>query len=117
MLEHPLNHEHMFETGGFELMSVIHSTRSEGIIGISFRCSLTWGYHRGDSNEYTQHTIFNILKIFALNFPKSAAMEFCSKGLMNEFQTAIRVRATEVQLYRVTELCVLTSGHVPTLKE
>ena len=38
----------MFETGGggggFELMSVNHSARSGGIIGINFRCSLTRRY-------------------------------------------------------------------------
>ena len=39
--------------------------------------------HRGDSNEYTQYTIFNIKKKITLNYPKSAA-----KGLKNEFETA-----------------------------
>ena len=29
--------------------------------------------HRGDSNEYTQYTIFNITKKTSLNYPKSAA--------------------------------------------
>ena len=32
--------------------------------------------HRGDSSEYTQHTIFNTKKIITLNHPKSAAMGF-----------------------------------------
>ena len=33
--------------------------------------------HRGDSNEYTQYTIFNIKKKkTTLNYPKSAAMGF-----------------------------------------
>ena len=32
--------------------------------------------HRGDSNEYTQHTIFNIKKKITLNYPKSADMGF-----------------------------------------
>ena len=49
-------------------MSVNHSARSGGIIEISFRVSLTIKFavlsleslHRGDSNEYTQHTIINI---------------------------------------------------------
>ena len=40
---------------------------------------------RGDSNECTQYTIFNIEKKITLNYPKSAAMGFCSKGLKNEF--------------------------------
>ena len=46
--------------------------------------------HRGDSNEYTQYTIFNTKKKkITLNYPKSAAMGFCSKGLKKEFQTAM----------------------------
>ena len=46
--------------------------------------------HRGDSNEYTKYTIFNIKKKIALNYPKSAAMAFfLSKGLKNEFETAL----------------------------
>ena len=45
--------------------------------------------HRGDSNEYTQYTIFNIKMKITLNYPKSAAMGFCSKGLKNKFETAM----------------------------
>ena len=45
--------------------------------------------HRGDSDEYTQYTIFNMNKINTLNDPKSAAMGFFSKGLKNEFETAV----------------------------
>ena len=45
--------------------------------------------YRGDSNGYTQYTIFNIKKKITLNYPKSAAMGFCSKGLKNEFETAM----------------------------
>ena len=45
--------------------------------------------HRGDSNGYTQYTIFNIKKKITLNYPKSGAMGFCSKGLKNEFETAM----------------------------
>ena len=30
--------------------------------------------HRGDSNIYTQYSIFSIKKKFSLNYPKSAAM-------------------------------------------
>ena len=44
---------------------------------------------RGDSNEYTQRTIFNIKKKIILIYPKYAAMGFCSKGLKNEFETAM----------------------------
>ena len=32
--------------------------------------------HQGDSNEYTQYTIFNIEKKITLNYLKSAAMIF-----------------------------------------
>ena len=42
---------------------------------------------RGDSNKYTQYTIFNMNKKNILDYPKSAAMGFISKGLKNEFET------------------------------
>ena len=45
--------------------------------------------HRCDSNEYTQYTIFSTKKKITVNYPKSAAMEFFSKGLKNEFETAV----------------------------
>ena len=45
--------------------------------------------HRGDSDEYTQYTIFMVKKKITLNYPKSAAMGFCSKGLKYEFETAV----------------------------
>ena len=45
--------------------------------------------HRGDSNEYTKYTIFNIKKKITQNYPKSAAMGFFSNGLKNEFETAV----------------------------
>ena len=32
--------------------------------------------HRGDSNEYTQHTISNTKKKITLKYPESAAMGF-----------------------------------------
>ena len=45
--------------------------------------------HRGDSNVYTQNTIFDIKKKIILNYPKFAAIGFCSKRLNNEFETAV----------------------------
>ena len=45
--------------------------------------------HRGDSNENTQYTIFNMNKKNTLNYPKFAAKVFFSKGLRNEFETAV----------------------------
>ena len=47
--------------------------------------------HRGDSNEYAQYTIFNIKRKITLNYFKSAAMDFFSKELQNEFETAVVV--------------------------
>ena len=44
---------------------------------------------RIDSNEYIKYTIFNIKLKITLNFPKSSAMGFLSKGFMNVFKTAV----------------------------
>ena len=76
-------------------MSVNHSARSGGIIGIFLRFSLTccvfslesprWG----KSNESTQYTIFNIQKKISLNHPKSSATGIVFKELKNEFETAV----------------------------
>ena len=45
--------------------------------------------HRGDSNEYTQYTIITMNMKNCLNYPKSAAMGFVSKGLKNELETTM----------------------------
>ena len=42
--------------------------------------------HSGDSNEYTQYTIFKIKKKITLNYPKSATKGICFKGLKKEFE-------------------------------
>ena len=42
---------------------------------------------RGDSNEHTQYTIFNIRKKVTLHYPKSAALRFfprVSTAVVNE---------------------------------
>ena len=79
-------------------MRVDYSARSGGLIAISFLfyfnmqvcCVFTFeSPHRGDSNENTQYTIFNMNKKNTLNNPKSAAMGFFSKELKNEFETAV----------------------------
>ena len=44
--------------------------------------------HRGDSNENTKYTIFNIEKKVPVNYSKSAAIGF-SQGLKNEFETVV----------------------------
>ena len=56
--------------------------------------------HRGDSNEYTQNTIYNnIKKKITLNYPKSAAMGFfqeTQEGVRNSRgKRAISVQAIE----------------------
>ena len=45
--------------------------------------------HKGDSNVYPQYTTFNIQKKISLNYSKSAAIRFFSKGLKNEFKTVV----------------------------
>ena len=55
--------------------------------------------HGGNSNEYIQHTIFNIKKKITLDYPKSAAMGFfqgTQERVRNSHgKQAISVRATE----------------------
>ena len=64
--------------------------------------------HRGDSNEYTQHTIFNIKKVI-LNFPKFAAMETFSMGLKNEFETT---RVNVPPGFELLKLYCIYLGHI-----
>ena len=44
--------------------------------------------HRGDSNEYTQYTMFNIKKKITLNYSRSEAIGFFL-GIKNQFETAV----------------------------
>ena len=44
---------------------------------------------QGDSNEYTQHTIFNIIKEKSLLIILSLPLWDISKRLKNEFETAV----------------------------
>ena len=60
--------------------------------------------HRGDSNEYTQHTVFNIKKKnHSKYYPRPAAKGFflrTEEHVRNSRgNRAIGVRATEVLLY------------------
>ena len=70
-------------------MSVNESVRSGGhnkdIFSIFFNMKVCCVFslespHRGDSNKYTQYTIFNIKRKITLNHPKSAAMGFFPRG-------------------------------------
>ena len=58
---------------------------------------------QGDSNEYTQYTIFSIKKKTTLNYSKSPAMNFFQRiqeqVRNSRGKLAITVRATEVLLY------------------
>ena len=96
-------------------MSVNYSTRSGGIIGISFQFCLTMKVccvfslespHRGDFKEYryTQYTIFNIKKKkITINYPKAAVMRFFPKGLKNEFETAV---VNEPSVFEPLKYCI-----------
>ena len=69
--------------------------------------------HRGDSNEYTQYTIFNIKKTFTLYYPKFAEKGF-SLGTRERVRKSrgkgvINARATEVLLYLGKPCLHLTS--------
>ena len=66
-------------------MRVDYYARSGGLVGISFFIFFNMKVycvfslespHRGDSNHYTQYTIFNIKRKIDLNYLKSAAMGF-----------------------------------------
>ena len=66
-------------------------------------CSHLNRLHWGDSNEYTQYSIFNINTKMTLNYPKSAAMRF-SQGTQERVRNSrgkrvISVRAIEVLLF------------------
>ena len=59
-------------------MSVNHSARSGGILGISFLQyeGMLCMPHLGDSNVYSQYTILNMKKKITLNSTESAAIGF-----------------------------------------
>ena len=44
---------------------------------------------RGDSNEYTQYTISHIKKRKSSKLSQICSYGICSKGLKNEFETAV----------------------------
>ena len=54
--------------------------------------------HRGDSNKYTQYSIFNIKKKITLNYPISTAVRFFFQESQEQVRNS-RVRATEGVLY------------------
>ena len=67
--------------------------------------------HRGDSNEYTQYTIFNIKKKISQNYLKSAAMRIFTKILKNEFETAV---VNEPSVFEPQKVCCIEECiHIP----
>ena len=77
------------------------------ILSIFFNMKLCFVFslespHWGDSNEYTQYTVFNIKKKITLNYLKFAAKEYFlgtqERVRNSRGKRAISVRATEVLL-------------------
>ena len=60
--------------------------------------------HRSDPNENTKYTIFKIKKKITLNYLKSAAIDF-SKGLKNEFETAVVNEPSVFEPFKVYCIC------------
>ena len=94
-LEHLWNHENMFGTGVvranecYSLRQVRWHNRVIIIIFFFYFLNMKVccvfsleSPDQGDSNEYTQYTVFNIKKKITLNYPKFAAMGFF-QGLKN----------------------------------
>ena len=100
-------------------MSVNHSGRSSGTIEICFSiffdimvCCLfsLESPHRGDSNEYTQHTtLITIKKKTTKIYPKynmSAAIEFFPRDLRKGFEIAV---VNELSVFEPLKFyCILT---------
>ena len=72
-------------------MRVDYSARSGGLTEIFFliffKMKVCYVFslespHRGDSNKYTQYTIFNMNKKNTLNYSKSAVMDFFPRDLI-----------------------------------
>ena len=61
--------------------------------------------HRGDSDEYTQYTIFNMKKKNNLNYPKSAARD-CFQGTLERVRNSRGKRANSVRAFEVLLLFV-----------
>ena len=63
--------------------------------------------NRSDSNDYTHHTIFNILKKITLNYPKSETMGISPRTQElvrnSRGKRAISVPAADVLLYLVSD--------------
>ena len=69
--------------------------------------------HRGDSNDTTKYTIFNIKKEITINYPKSATIGFISQGLKNEFETAV---VNEPSVFQPLKFYCINEYHFQLMK-
>ena len=60
--------------------------------------------HCGDSNEYTQCTIFNIKKKITLKYPKSAAVGYFPRDSRKSFETAV---VNEQSVFEPLKVCCI----------
>ena len=97
-LVHLYNHENMFETGvvrANECCSLCQVRRhNRDIFSIFSNMKVCCVFslkspHRGDSDEYTQHTTFNIKTDNRPKLSQICSYGIFSKGLKNEFETAV----------------------------
>ena len=94
-------------------MSVNHSGRSGGghdrdifsiFLNMKVCCMISLkSPHRGDSNDYTQYTIFNIRKKIPLNYSKPAAIGFLQgTQIKNELKTVV---VNELSVFEPLKFC------------
>ena len=89
-------------------MRVNHSARSD-IFLIFFNMKVYCVFslespHRGDSNEYTQHTIFKMNKKKHPELSQNCTSGIFSKGLQNEFETAV---VNEPSVFEPLKFCCI----------
>ena len=60
--------------------------------------------HQGDSNEYTQYTIFNVKRKITLNYIKFAAVGFFPRDSKIEFETAV---VNEPSVFEPLKFCCM----------
>ena len=70
--------------------------------------------HRGDSNEYTQYTIFNMNQKKHPNLSKICSYGLFSKGLKKEFETAVVNELSVFEPMKFSCITVISSGDVTT---
>ena len=109
----------MFETEVVLAKSIYGSAKSRGIIEISFQYFFNMKVccvfslespHRGDSNKYTQSTIFNINRIITQNIPNLQLWDFY-RGIPERIRTAMVNEPSvfePLKVYCILETLVIT---------